>query len=114
MAEEEEVGEVWHEIRDALHRLAEQGESQTALLKEMAQQGKERGFVARYAILAASAASSIAVVGVFLSLAIAYGKVTEVKQELVIILSAVSVMNIALLMAVGLPSFLRLFRAWRQ
>jgi hypothetical protein len=57
MAEEREVGE---ETRDALHRLAEQGEKQTTLLEKMVEQGKRTRLEGRLGILAAIAAGMIA------------------------------------------------------
>ena len=49
MAEE---GEVWEEIRDALHQLVEQGERQTTLLEGMVKQGERRGKMGALAIRA--------------------------------------------------------------
>lgn len=75
-------GEVWEEIRDALHQLAEQGERQTALLEKMMAQGKRARLTGRQVFAASVLAILIAVNSVWISLYIGFGESVRFAREI--------------------------------
>ena len=75
-----EESEVWEEIRDALHGLAEQEERQTALLEEIVKQGKQAGRTGRSGIIVGTMTPALAMVAIAIAMLAAYRQVDEIPS----------------------------------